>query len=505
MTEIHGHLGARPIVEVIRQIHLGRLSGQLEIRQGESKRRFVFSDGELFLPSSHALAQRLDELLSPKGDDEDTGPISLQRASAESEELRTIVGRIVDVLRDWTTGDYEFIPSDMGISDGMIGPLPTSYLIMEGSVRGLGEAELLERLGGESGLIVATRAQRSTGDIGGIEPGEMFLLSRAEQPVAVSELLRQVPGERLDVLRMLCRLQGVDLVLVLDPQKSPEVKEETAPPLEPLVERFLVTIGDRLDKHPVLLPIDEHEQRMRDLFSNLGSVNHYELLGVSLHADDGQVYDAYDDLARTAHPAHAERLGMEGREAVFRLVFERATMAYITLSDPERRAEYNKQAGVDGADLGHGEDRFEERKKLAREHFRRATELVANEDYHFALELIRLAIRNDPQAEYYALLGEIQSHNPQWSEQATESYRQALRRDPENPHYRVALGRLMEKSGQPNRARIHYRAALQNEPADGEAHEALERLSGGGSKRRSTTGDDAGKGLLSRIRDMFQS
>ncbi len=502
MTEIRGHLGARPIIEVIRQIHLGRLSGQLEIRQGESTRRFVFSDGELFLPSTHALAQRLDELLSPKGDDEDTGPISLHRTSSESEELRTIVGRIVDVLRDWTTGDYEFTPGDMSISDGMIGPLPTSYLIMEGSVRGLSEAELLERLGGESGLIVATRAQRTTGEIGGIEPGEMFLLSRAEQPVAVSELLRQVPGERLEVLRMLCRLQGVDLVLGLDPQKA-EAKEESAPPMEPLVERFLVTIGDRLDKHPVLLPIDEHAQRMRDLFSNLGSVNHYELLGVSLHADDGQVYDAYDDLARTAHPEHAERLGMEGREAVFRLVFERATMAYITLSDPERRAEYNKQAGIDGSDLGHDEDRFVERKKLAREHFRRATELVANEDYHFALELVRLAIRNDPQAEYYALLGEIQSHNPQWSEQATESYRQALRRDPENAHYRVALGRLMEKTGQPNRARIHYRAALQNEPADGEAHEALERLSG--RSGTSASGEDSGKGLLSRIRDMFQS
>ena len=501
MTEIRGHLGARPIVEVIRQIHLGRLSGELEIRQGDNKRRFVFSDGELFLPSSHALAQRLDELLSPKGDDEDTGPISLHRASSESEELRTIVGRIVDVLRDWTTGEYEFVAGDMSVADGMIGPLPTSYLIMEGSVRGLSEAELLERLGGESGLLVATRAQRSSGEIGGIEPGEMFLLSRAEQPVAVSELLRQVPGERLEVLRMLCRLQGVDLILGLDPQKADE-KEDTSPPLEPLVERFLVTISERLDKNPVMLPIDEHAGKMRELFSNLGSMNHYELLGVGLHADDGQVYDAYDELARTSHPAHADRLGMEGREAVFRLVFERATMAYITLSDPERRAEYNQQAGIDGSEPGHGQDRFEERKKIAREHFRRATELVANEDYHFALELIRQAIRNDPQAEYYALLGEIQSHNPQWAEQATESYRQALRRDPENAHYRVALGRLMEKTGQPNRARIHYRAALQNEPADGEAQEALDRLSGRGS---SAPAGESGKGLLSRIRDMFHS
>ena len=39
---------------------------------------------------------------------------------------------------------------------------------------------------------------------------------------------------------------------------------------------------------------------------------------------------------------------------------------------------------------------------------KRALDLVENEEFHFALELTRQAIRADPRAEYFALLGRIQ-------------------------------------------------------------------------------------------------
>ncbi|UXM90365.1 J domain-containing protein [Paenarthrobacter sp. JL.01a] len=64
-----------------------------------------------------------------------------------------------------------------------------------------------------------------------------------------------------------------------------------------------------------------------------GSSSHYQVLHVAVTATDKEIKVAYRKAARKAHPDH-------GGEAE---MFRRVTLAYETLIDPQRRAEYDRR------------------------------------------------------------------------------------------------------------------------------------------------------------------
>ena len=67
-------------------------------------------------------------------------------------------------------------------------------------------------------------------------------------------------------------------------------------------------------------------------------------------------------------------------------------MAYLTLSDPERRARYNIDAGIE-VGRGHGSSpRSGEQQEVAQATYRRAKRMFETGELHFALELARQAI-----------------------------------------------------------------------------------------------------------------
>ncbi|MFJ4168414.1 J domain-containing protein [Paenarthrobacter sp. NPDC089714] len=77
-----------------------------------------------------------------------------------------------------------------------------------------------------------------------------------------------------------------------------------------------------------------------------GSSSHYQVLRVPVTATDKEIKVAYRKAARKAHPDH-------GGEAE---AFRRVTLAYETLIDPRRRAEYDRRyaAGATGGSVpGH--------------------------------------------------------------------------------------------------------------------------------------------------------
>jgi tetratricopeptide (TPR) repeat protein len=212
-------------------------------------------------------------------------------------------------------------------------------------------------------------------------------------------------------------------------------------------------------------------------------VSLYELLGVSVGATTGEITAAFIDLGRRIHPSLAGWVDLP--EPVLRLLFEHAAHAYLVLSDPLRRKEYDREHPTKPEpELRSDEELAEARREMARRSFRRAQSLMRSEQYHYVVELLREAVQWDPRPESLALLAEAQAKNPRWREAALENLQHALRLAPGDAAYRLKLGRLLEIMERTTDAIEEYRAVLEKVPNQPDAAAGLERLGVDTDKQR---------------------
>jgi hypothetical protein len=317
MRHAVGRLSERPLISIVRGIYTGRRSGELRI-EGEGRReQFFFQAGELHLPATHALAE-----------------------AAAGAPRRDLARRLAAVWRLWTEGSFEFLEGQEMRPEEWIGPLSTAHVLMEAAVEGKDELQLLRQLGGKEREFVAVEAGPQ-GQLD-LDTHEAFFLSRLERPQPIKELLRQVELEQSEALQRLCRLQAADLIR---PREEATAAAPESTVARRLVERFAERIRQELARKPLDLDKEEHRHQLKELLQRLGEVNHYELLGVGLGAGGEEIHDSYMRLARLVHPSHSQRLGLAG-EGGLTLLFERATEAYLTLSDPERTRAYLDRIGT---------------------------------------------------------------------------------------------------------------------------------------------------------------
>jgi hypothetical protein len=191
---------------------------------------------------------------------------------------------------------------------------------------------------------------------------------------------------------------------------------------------FSERIGRSLAERSLEVGVTEHRERVAAMVREVGGSTFYQILGVGPTASPEKVHEGYERVARLVHPSHAPYLGLEGREGVLEVLFERATAAYVTLSHPGKRRDYDREIGPAGwpEEATRGKSRAEENRDRARGYFNRAMAFAAKEEFHFAIELLREAVRIDPQAKYYVLLGDLQTRNQNWLRHAADSYARAL-------------------------------------------------------------------------------
>jgi len=402
---------------------------------------------------------------------------SASAGGSESALSNMWYSQAVERFQAWVGGEYRFIEDPTAISTDLVGPLPTFSVVMAGAIAGLDEFGLLRLLGGnDARLAVAPASAAPAPDLVQLDPHEAFFLSRMERPASVKDLLQQSDLDRFQGLQKLCRLLSAGLIC----------KEEELPETRPgslldgaLLDRFSTRIAESLERQPLQMETEDHRQRIASLLGRLGGMTYYELLGIGIAASSEEIHDAYSELARVVHPCHADSLGFQGKEGSMQLLFEKATEAYLTLNDRDRSRRYLREIGSPGDLPGRqptAEVRREEVVEIAEENYRRAKAMVAREDLHFAVELLQQAVRVDPKAEYYVLLGRCQARNPRWLQKAVASYGRALQLEGEDLEIRLELASILEAAGEIERARREYRAILQRQPAHRDASQGLERL-----------------------------
>ncbi len=492
MLEVSGDLAERPVLEVLRALHERDASGVLEIDPAGHRRRLYLRDGELHLPGGHPLARRLSEQMADLRRDLQQGTGGARQETRR--QLLELVERIAAVLLEWRRGAFRFSEGQGALPADLVGPLPTRRLIMIGATCGVDDTELARRLGGDSSRLVAVAPESATTrDLLGFSPEELFLLERLRAPMTVGDLLRDSPVPRADLTRRLAQLLAAGLVQAIGARGAAAV-DTAEDPESAVVQRLGERIARSLEDEPVVLEPETHRARLADLLARIGGLNHYELLEVPTSATAEEVHAGYERLGRLAHPANAARLGLTTREEGLRLLFDRATRAYVTLIDPERRRLYNQAELIElTTSAVSGSERLQERRQMARANYERGIAYAAASEFHFAVELLDQAVRADPRPEYWVALGRVQARNPNWRGRAIESYRAALELEPDNAEVRFALGLLYEQTEDPERARVQFTAVVRLNPAHAEAAERLAKLE---PKRG---GRSAGGSLFDRI------
>lgn len=461
-----GDLAERGVPELLRELHFARATGTLEIDAGEQKRRLYLRAGELYLAGSHPLARRLGEVVERLVEAEHPGSGHAARNAETLEAHRRcydLVQRMAGVIAEWRHGAFRFTASAEALPGDLVGPLPTKRLLMLGASQTADPGEWLLRLGGKEAELVA--AERLDGDVDalGLTPEESYLLERLRQPMRVAQLLDESPLEESEALRRLVQLCAVRLIRKLGTEASPEPPQESLD--AQMTTRFLARFERDLEEHPLELPVEELRRRTADLLARLGAMDAYELLGLEPSASTEIVQASYEALARQVHPSNAKRYGLEPLESMLKMLFERATQSYLVLADSDRRHRYNEAQGITvAAGRVTGSQREAEEKSLGRQHYEKALALASRGEFHFAIELLQIAAKIDPRAEYFLALGRIQAKNPKWLKRAVDSCRAALELEPRNGEVRVFLGELYEHLGDLDRARVQYSAAARDDP-----------------------------------------
>ena len=458
---------ASDLAAVVRSVYLGRHSGLVEVELGDEPISVFFRRGELYLDRDDSTALKISPLLAAA---------STERPAADPE-----LGNAVEALARELCPTPEVraqFREEHSIVVELVGPLPTVRFVQELATYGCDEKQLLDRIGGDSVTLLSSSKTPALDQLSGLEPDMAKVLVTLAQPATAADLLRGAGADPLPFLRGLTKLWSIGLVTTA--VAAGDTQEGGNQMLSPrLLQQFYDRIAEDLAAQPLDLDREAHRSRLASLLSGLGEMSFYQLLGIDPRDPEEEVFAAYSRLARIVHPSHADALGLEGKEEAVRVLFEKATEAYLTLSDPRRRASYNMVAGIHVHVAVDREQRDEEKRTIALQNHRRAAACLAQMDFSLAVDLLKEATRMDPKPEYFARLGLAQSKNPKWQEHAVESYRRSVELDPDNAGTRAAYGSLLEEMNEIGEARKQYRLALELMPDQVDARSALDRIGGG--------------------------
>jgi curved DNA-binding protein CbpA len=209
------------------------------------------------------------------------------------------------------------------------------------------------------------------------------------------------------------------------------------------LQLFSSRIVRGLTDRPLEISAQQHREEVADLLRQLGEATFYHLLGLDPGSSAREVHDAYEKVARRVHPSQARRLGLQGKEAVLELLFEQATLAYLTLIDLDRRKAYDRNVGP--ARWTALRSAAVSKEEEAVRCFERARLLAESDQVHAAIELLKRSVALASNAEAWGLLGLLQARNPHWLEDAAASLKRAIEQGAKDPELPAALQEVEKK------------------------------------------------------------
>jgi curved DNA-binding protein CbpA len=275
-------------------------------------------------------------------------------------------------------------------------------------------------------------------------------------------------------------------------EKVEEVKEP--PPVEKeeeKVEEVKEPPPVEEEKEAELALSEEDRERLPEIEAwaeKLPSLDYYQIFDVSRGASEAEIKKVYFDMARKYHPDSFERdLPPELRKKV-EDVFDQITKAYETLTDKEKRDEYDE-----ATELPSDEEEEEDLIKKANIRFRQGKTLYNRARYDDAVILLEEAVRlRQDKGSFFLLLALTESKIPSLENKAEQDFLKAIELESWNPECYIGLGIFYKKQGFRAKAKKQFNKALEIDPGHSAALKELNEIYGEEEKKK-------GKGLFSFV------
>lgn len=471
-----GSLAATPLPGVLRRIFLKRLKGTLRVSRRDESRNLFFEGGEVRTATSSREGQKIGAFLKRRGwiTDKDLawaletvtrhgrarlGKVLVEKGlvsrSVLDAEVRRLVEEIVFSTFEWTEGEFRFAPSSGVVDPDVALDLSTAALIVEG-IRRLPESDVFrDRLGDGKNVAVLAEDPMLRFQYLPLTPQEAYLLSRIDGVLDLNALLKLGGPSRAAAAKILYALFSCGII------EWRSEGEAVLPPAAGL-ERLNVEVSAEAPARTL-----GHADMVRNTYRRIDWLTHYELLGVPQDSTTEEIQQAYYERSRGFHPdlRHRSDLADCGKE--LSAVFERLKLANGVLTDTAARAEYDAKLSAPVDLLIEPAADPQARIGLAAQNFVRARQLIAEKDFHPAVEMLREAIRFVPDnAEYRFCLGQVEMQNDKWVDRGLENLMEAARLEPRRQHYLREAARALHTHGRKDEALLFARRAVQVDASD---------------------------------------
>jgi curved DNA-binding protein CbpA len=210
---------------------------------------------------------------------------------------------------------------------------------------------------------------------------------------------------------------------------------------------------------------------------------YYELLGVTHESSSGQVKKSFYTMARKFHPDHH----MNRPEIVASLkdLMGVVTEAYKTLTDDEKRSQYDKRLAESGS-FGLRRDKTENQETIVT-YFARATECLRAKNFAGSITWLRKCAEIAPdEPKYQSLLARSLATVASFRGEAIRHFERAVELDPLNVRTYLDFAKIYEDMELPWRARPLYSKVLEIDPANAKARVKLDEMDSKSRKKTST-------------------
>lgn len=449
----------------LRDIYFGKKRGQLIFRYQDIQKYFYFMDGNLVFTKTNQQAELLGEILYKLGKISEEAFHNIE----EYIEPMEIIGKVL-VKRN--------LISQQDLLDGLTYQMREVTLnifpIFNGVFKFQEREELnLEDMDAKIGIpsLIADGIRRMKFDqnledwlkkqtVSPVDKGIDLELTEEEKGVLSKIKPNSSPGDIL-------KFSGVNadffwkslyllycLNLVELSQEENVFEEREKPAAKPAGKEQAEQLRD----------VEEFQQKM-------GEMSFYQVLDISNSASQAEIKKAYFGLARKYHPDLFDRdLDIQQKEMIDE-VFDLITKAYHTLSDEDKREEYDKELTREAEDDQKGVARRAEIK------FRQAKTLYNQARYDEAMSFLDEAIRLDAhKSSYFLLLAMVETKIPTYTRKAEEHFIKAIKLEPWSPDGYLGLGIMYKNAGLKVKAANQFNKALKVDPGNPAALRELKTL-----------------------------